>query len=169
MEYLGFKNCRLLLHVTCGHWLRRRPSLGRRRSPLGCCCCSHINSHNQVRGHSTGSSTSGAEEYPKKNHNPRLYTHISQLKQFMPPPDTYKSEVRSQSTMCQAHTGACVSLLAPEKTDYIPLATRERLRSITHVYTASAVPCCAVQAYPPPPPQSPNKGVRANTFEWSSC
>ena len=59
--------------------------------------------------------------------------------------------------MCQAHTGACVSLLAPEKTDYIPLATRERLRSITHVYTASAVPCCAVQAYPPPPPNPPTR------------
>ena len=27
--------------------------------------CSHINSHNQVRGHRTGSSHSGAEEYPR--------------------------------------------------------------------------------------------------------
>ena len=47
-----------------------------------CCCCSHINSHNQVRGHRTGSSHSGAEEYPsqgKNTHNPRWYTHISQL------------------------------------------------------------------------------------------
>ena len=32
----------------------------------GCCCCSHINSHNQVRGHRTGSSHSGAEEYPRE-------------------------------------------------------------------------------------------------------
>ena len=133
MEYLGFKNCRLLLHVTCGHWLRRRPSLGRRRSPLGCCCCSHINSHNQVRGHSTGSSTSGAEEYPKKNHNPRLYTHISQLKQFMPPPDTYKSEVRSQSTMCQAHTGAYVSLLASGETNINACHPRKTTTYILHV------------------------------------
>ena len=53
----------------------------------GCCCCSHINSHNQVRGHRTGSSQSGAEEYPRENtHNPRWYTHISQPTQFMPPP-----------------------------------------------------------------------------------
>ena len=39
-------------------------------------CCSHINSHNQVRGHSTRSSHSGAEEYPeKKTNTPRWYTH----------------------------------------------------------------------------------------------
>ena len=32
-----------------------------------CCCgCSHITSHNQVRGHRTGSSHSGAEEYPTR-------------------------------------------------------------------------------------------------------
>ena len=30
------------------------------------CCCSRINSHNQVRGHRTGSSHSGAEEYPRE-------------------------------------------------------------------------------------------------------
>ena len=30
------------------------------------CCCSHINSHNPVRGHRTGSSHSGAEEYPRE-------------------------------------------------------------------------------------------------------
>ena len=29
---------------------------------------SHINSHNQVRGHRTGSSHSGAEEYPREKH-----------------------------------------------------------------------------------------------------
>ena len=32
------------------------------------CCCSHINSHNHVRGHRTGSSLSGAEEYPREKH-----------------------------------------------------------------------------------------------------
>ena len=51
----------------------------------------------------------------KKKHKPKGYTHISQLTQFMPPPETYKSEIGSQPTMCQAHTGAYVSLLAPEK------------------------------------------------------
>ena len=30
-----------------------------------CCCCSHIDSHNQVRGHRAGSSYPGAEEYPR--------------------------------------------------------------------------------------------------------
>ena len=56
-------------------------------------CCSHINSHNQVRGHRTGSSHSGVEEYPreKKKKTQRWYTHISQLTQFMPPPETYKN------------------------------------------------------------------------------
>ena len=84
------------------------------------CCWSHINSHNQVRGHRTGSSNSGAEEYPreKTQTNQRWCTHISQLTQFMPPPEIYKSEIGSQPTMCQVHTGAYVSLLAPGKTDY---------------------------------------------------
>ena len=42
----------------------------------------------------------------KNTNNPRWYTRISQLTQFMPPPETYKSEIGSQSTMCQVHTGA---------------------------------------------------------------
>ena len=33
---------------------------------LGCCCCSHIDSHNQVRGQRTGSSHSGVEEHPSE-------------------------------------------------------------------------------------------------------
>ena len=83
------------------------------------CCCSHINSHTQVRGHRTGSGHSGAEEYPrKKNTNQRWYTHRSRLKQFMPPPGQYKSEIGSHPTMCQVHTGAYVSLLALGKNDY---------------------------------------------------
>ena len=45
----------------------------------------------------------------KNTNNLRWYTHISQLTQFMPPPETYKSEIGSQSTMCQVHTGAYVS------------------------------------------------------------
>ena len=31
-------------------------------------CCSHINSRNQIRGHRTGFSHSGAEEYPREKH-----------------------------------------------------------------------------------------------------
>ena len=46
-----------------------------------CCCCSHINSHNQVRGHRTGSSHSGAGNYPRENTNKqRWYTHIIKIK-----------------------------------------------------------------------------------------
>ena len=56
---------------------------------------------------------------PEKNkNNQRWYTHVSQLTQFMPPPETYKSEFGSQFTMCQVHAGAYVSLLTPGKTDY---------------------------------------------------
>ena len=54
----------------------------------------------------------------KNTHNPRWYTHISQLTQFMPPPETYKSEIGSQSTMCQVHAGAYVSLFTPGETNY---------------------------------------------------
>ena len=56
----------------------------------------------------------------------------------MPPPETYKSEIGSQPTMCQVHTGAYISLLAPGKKPTIPLAAQERLpriyiaRSIYH-------------------------------------
>ena len=32
--------------------------------------------------------------------------------------NTYKSEIGSQSTMCQVHTGAYVLLLTPGETDY---------------------------------------------------
>ena len=97
------------------------------------CCCSHINSHNKVRGHRTGSSHSGAEEHPseKSQTNQRWYTHVSQLTQFMPPPETYQSEIRSQPTMCQTHTGAYVSQLAPGKNDYTACHPR---KTTTYIY-----------------------------------
>ena len=96
------------------------------------CCCSYVSSHNQVRGHRTGSSHSGAEEYPreKTQTTQRWYTHISQVTQIMPPPETYKSEIGSQPTMCQVHTGAYVSLLAPGKPDYTACHPRKDY----HVY-----------------------------------
>ena len=40
-----------------------------------CCCCSHINSRNQVRGHRTVSSHSGAEEYPREKHKQPKVVH----------------------------------------------------------------------------------------------
>ena len=64
-------------------------------------------------------------------------THISQLRQFMPLPETYKSEIGSQSTMCQVHTGAYVSLLAPGKTDYTachPRKTTTYIRITRSIY-----------------------------------
>ena len=98
------------------------------------CCCSHINSHNQVRGHRTGSSHSGAEEYPRENtHNPRWYTHISQLTQSMPPPETHKSGIGSESTICQVHAGAYVSLLTPAETNYSDCHPRKTTTYISHV------------------------------------
>ena len=61
-------------------------------------------------------------------------THESQLTQFMPPPETYKSEIGSQSTMCQVHgAGAYVSLLAPGKTDYTACHPRKTTTHILHV------------------------------------
>ena len=65
----------------------------------------------------------------KNTHNPRWYTHISQLTQFMPPPETHKSDIGSQSTMCQVQAGAYVSLLTPGETN-IPIATHQRLPRI---------------------------------------
>ena len=69
---------------------------------FACCCfCSHNNSHNQVRGHRTAPVTLELRNTPGKNtNNSRLYTHISQLTQFMPPPETYGSEIGSQCCCC---------------------------------------------------------------------
>ena len=69
----------------------------------------------------------------KNTHNPRWYTNISQLTQFMPPPETYKSEIGSQSTMCQVQAGACVSLLTPEETKYSDCHPRKITTYILHV------------------------------------
>ena len=73
----------------------------------------------------------------KNTNNPRWYTHMSQQTQFMPPPETYKSEIGSQSTMCQVHTGAYVSLLAPGKTDYTACHPRKTTTYILHVLIVS--------------------------------
>ena len=68
----------------------------------------------------------------KTTHNPRWYTHTSHLTQFMPPLETYKSEIGSQSTMCQVQAGAYVSLLTPGETKYSdcrPRMTTTRIKS----------------------------------------
>ena len=70
----------------------------------------------------------------KNTHNPRWYTNISQLTQFVPPPETYKSEIGSQSTMCQVHrAGAFVSLLTPGETNYSDCHPRKTTTYILYV------------------------------------
>ena len=66
-------------------------------------------------------------------HNPRWYTHISQLTQFMLSPEAYKSEIESQSTMCQVQAGAYVSLLTPGETNYSDCHPRKTNTYILHV------------------------------------
>ena len=75
----------------------------------------------------------------KNTHNPRWYTHtsISQLTQFMPPPETYKSEIRRQSTMCQVQAGAYVSLLTPGETKYSDCPPRKTTTYILHVVSTT--------------------------------
>ena len=55
------------------------------------------------------------------------------LRSGQPPPETYKSEIWSQSTMCQVYTGAYLSLLAPEKADYTACHPRKITTYILHV------------------------------------
>ena len=74
----------------------------------------------------------------RNTHNPRWYTHISQLTQFVPPPETYKSEIGSQSTMCQVHAGAYVSLLTPGETNYSDCHPRKTTTYILHVVSITA-------------------------------
>ena len=44
----------------------------------------------------------------------------------------YNSEIGSESTMCQVHTGAYVSLLAPGKTDYTACHPRKTTTYMSH-------------------------------------
>ena len=52
----------------------------------------------------------------------------------MPPPETYKSEIGSQPTICQARTGAYVSLLAPEKHRLHRLPPRKDYQVLLCIY-----------------------------------
>ena len=51
----------------------------------------------------------------------------------MPPPETYKSEIGSQSTMCQVQTGAYVSLLTPGESKYSDCHPRKTTTYLLHV------------------------------------
>ena len=70
-------------------------------------------------------------------HNPRWYTHISQLTQFMPPQEPYKSEVGSQSTMCLVQAGAYVSQLTPGETNYSDRHPRKTTTYVLHVVSTT--------------------------------
>ena len=50
----------------------------------------------------------------------------------MPSPEIYKSEIGSQPTICQVHTGAYFPLLAPGKNQLYPLPSNNDY----HIYTA---------------------------------
>ena len=54
-------------------------------------------------------------------------------KQLMPPPDTYKSEIGSQSAMCQVQAGAYVLLLTPGDTNYSDCHPRKTTTYILYV------------------------------------
>ena len=51
----------------------------------------------------------------------------------MPPPETYKSEIGSQSTVCQVQAGAYVSLLTPGGTKYSDCHPSKTTTYILHV------------------------------------
>ena len=75
---------------------------------------------------------------PGKNTNsPRWYTHISQLTQFMPPPETYKTEIRSLSTICQVHTGALLLTSGETVYQYNARHPRETTTYTLHVVSIS--------------------------------
>ena len=69
-----------------------RQQFFRQSTSTSCCCYYIINSHNQVRGHRTGSSqTLKWRNTPGKHkQNQKWYTHILYLTQFMSPPGKYK-------------------------------------------------------------------------------
>ena len=71
----------------------------------------------------------------------------------MPPPETLNSEIGSQPTMCQVHTGAYVSIVLPLPTaasaDTQPLTGMEQaIRIITKTRTTSKVSIVAVVESP---------------------
>ena len=99
-----------------------------------CSCCSHINSHNQARGHRTGSSYSGVEEYPKNKTRTKpkaVRAYIKADAILAPARKIQESEIGSRPTMCQVHTGTYVALLAPEKTRLHRLPHPEKTTTYT--------------------------------------
>ena len=77
------------------------------------------NPHNEVRGHRTGSSLSGVEEYPRKKHTHRepnvLPACIIADAIYASARRIQKGEIEGQPMMFQVHAGTHVSLLTPEQ------------------------------------------------------
>ena len=83
-------------------------------------CCSHINSH-IIKSVVTGQApvTLELRNTPGKKHKPKVvHAYSTADVVHTSTRNIKKSEIGSQPTMCQIHTGAYVSLLAPGKTDY---------------------------------------------------
>ena len=102
-------------------------------------CCSHIHSHNQVRGHRTGSSHSGVEEYPREKHkqNQKWYTHISLQTQFMPSPKEFETVKSGVSLRCARSILVHTSHYSRLKTPTTLLATQKGLPCIYYTWYLS--------------------------------
>ena len=80
--YRGLRSFRRVVRSTPLFIVRRNPSRGtlallrKRLILLQLLFCFHINSRNQVRGHRTGSSHSGAEEYLREKTQTKGGTRI---------------------------------------------------------------------------------------------
>ena len=101
-----------------------------------CCCCIHIKTR-IIKSVAPGQAPVTLElrnTLGKNTNKPRWYMHISQLTQFIPPPETYKREIGSQSTMGQVHTGPYVSLLTPGETDNTNNTACRRRKATTYIY-----------------------------------
>ena len=100
-----------------------------------CCCCSHFNSHNQARGHRTGSSHSRAEEYPSENHKqPKMvHAYITADAVHASTRNMYNLKSGVSPRCARSIPGAYVSLLAPGKIDYTPCHPRKTTTYIFHV------------------------------------
>ena len=80
----------------------------------------------------------------KNTYNPRWYTHISQLTHFMPPPETYKSEIGSQSTMCQVQAVQCTTQRLVRKLVFLLRGLTGLVAAVLFLISYSAVPLCCV-------------------------
>ena len=79
MFYLAIHPCEITHHEPITHCIPQFYMIFQSVVLYSWCCCSHINSHNnQVRGHRTGFSHSGAEKYLKKTQtNQRSFIQIA--------------------------------------------------------------------------------------------